>query len=374
MTGSREKPYISRMPDHSTLENAQPRSLRDLVALRSRPRPLLGWEALYRQMARMSALDAGAEVLEVGWSGVAPLKLLVDEFDVRATGVGRDAAEAEAIRANLILDGYADRADCREAPLDALPYKDGVFDLTIAGEQVAAAPHPETVIQELVRVTRPQGSIVLLQWVWRSPLSPEQRRAITDHLGVPPRSLAEWRDMLNRAGMMVDSADYRAEAVPGLGPGALVGPTLAETVAFRERLVLLKRALLRWGAEGVRELLARDRLVRTLLHNNAGVGLCMVRGIRPHPIDGPREHAVQQDDITLFAEPAVTGEPKAPPPRVAAHADFGSVGGSGSPIDSALPGLEEEVAGISPGVDPAKQAPHVEVEDLPLFAPDTRPN
>lgn len=330
---------------------------------------------MYRQIARMSALNGSeAEVLDAGWGAGPVLELLVDEFGARATGVTQDPRLAEAVRVELVLEGYADRADCQEAPLHALPYRDGVFDLTIAGEQVAVSHNPAEVIAELARVTRPGGSLVLLQWVWRSPLAPEDRNLISEHLGVTPRSLVEWRQMLQEAHVVVDLADYRAETVPGVEPDAMSGPTLAATVPFRERLVLLRRALLRWGAEAVRGLLARDRLVRGILANNAGVGLCIVRGVRA-PTSSTVRDAPVVGDMDLFVAPTVTGEPKAPPPAVVLE---GPREGSEPHARAGTVALADGVAEIETVRETATDAvaetvPHVEVEDLPLFSMDPGP-
>lgn len=333
------------MSNQSQSEKGAAPSLRELTGLRTLPAPLPGWQPMYRQMARMSGLaDSGAEVLDAGWGGGATLRLLVDEFRVRSTGVGRDPKRAESVRADLVLDGYAARAQYQDAPLEALPYKDGVFDLAIGGEQVAVSPDPAQVVRELGRVVRAGGSVVLLQWVWRSPLSHGDRQLVADHLGVSPRPLGEWRTMLDQAGIEVDMSEYWAEGLPGLEDGRVPAPTLADLVPFRERLVLLKRALLRWGADSVRGLLARDRAVRGILARQAVVGLCMVRGIRRDSVETSDSVAAAEDAMNLFGAPDVTGEPKAPPPLVAVQA-------------------------------PARQAAptpqHVEVENLPLFTVDS---
>lgn len=67
---------------------------------------------------------------------------------------GRTVALYEGLR-NVQFD---------EGTAEALPYKDGAFDVVMSMFGVMFAPRPDQVAQELVRVTRPGGRIALANW------------------------------------------------------------------------------------------------------------------------------------------------------------------------------------------------------------------
>ena len=317
-------------------------SLRDLAALRSHPVPLPGWSDLYRRAARISGIEAGADVLDAGWGVLEPLELLAREYGARVTGVHGDASRVELLTARLDSVGMAPSIQVQEASTDGLPYHDGVFQTVIASDLGGVGTGPSglaTRVAELVRVVRPGGSIVLCPWVWRAPLTEEERRALSDHLGLAPRAAPEWQQALEAAGLQVVSSEpWEGLGLSPADDGAPL-PTLSGFFPFRERLSLLRRALLRWGGDGVRSLLARDRQVRDILDRSAGVGVQILRGIRPAAADvEPGLHDPERD-LTLFRGRQGDGRPKPPPP----------------PSSSARPAAPE-VASVPDSV-----------QDLPLF-------
>lgn len=106
-------------------------------------------------------IGPGQRVLDVAsGSGNAALPAARRGAEVVATDltpelleVGRRAAEAE----DLILTWET-------ADAEALPYDDTSFDAVISCVGVMFAPHHEVAADELVRVTRPGGTIGLLSW------------------------------------------------------------------------------------------------------------------------------------------------------------------------------------------------------------------
>jgi ubiquinone/menaquinone biosynthesis C-methylase UbiE len=91
-----------------------------------------------RRGARVTATDLTPELLEVG----------------------RTAATAEG------LDSSAGSGsiEWQTADAEALPYDDAEFDVTISSIGVMFAPHHQQAADELVRVTRPGGTIGVLSW------------------------------------------------------------------------------------------------------------------------------------------------------------------------------------------------------------------
>jgi SAM-dependent methyltransferase len=90
--------------------------------------------------AAIPAARAGARVVA---SDLTPALLEIGERTVAGAGLRLDWLEADA---------------------EALPFDDGAFDVVISCVGVMFAPHHQEAADELLRVTRPGGTIGLLSW------------------------------------------------------------------------------------------------------------------------------------------------------------------------------------------------------------------
>ncbi|TDE97192.1 class I SAM-dependent methyltransferase [Occultella glacieicola] len=90
--------------------------------------------------AAVPAARVGADVVA---SDLTPALLEIGERSVAGTGLHLDWQEADA---------------------EALPFDDGAFDAVISCVGVMFAPHHQDAADELLRVTRPGGTIGLLSW------------------------------------------------------------------------------------------------------------------------------------------------------------------------------------------------------------------
>lgn len=107
------------------------------------------------------AIDAGAHVLDVaaGTGNVAipaarrGARVVATDLTPELLDRGRRAAEAEGLELTW-----------READAEALPCDDGEYDAVVSCVGAMFAPHHQAVADELVRVTRPGGTIGLVSW------------------------------------------------------------------------------------------------------------------------------------------------------------------------------------------------------------------
>lgn len=267
-TETGDAPFASAVP-----------SMLDLVRLSPRRLFPPGGEELYRQIALLTEMRPGLEVLDVAAGKGVPLEYFATEFGVTASGVEIDPSmvqEAESWSREL---GAGDRLQFQSGRSDRLPYRDGVFDVAIG--EIALANHcePEDAVRELVRVTKPGGFVVLVQLVWKAPVDQARRAVLSDHLGARPMMVVEWRRLLREVGVedvhVEDWSDeetaFRPEAVKPFAD-------FAEIFTLGERLAILRRAWHRWGLRGVGTALSRESEVHKLLTNERILGLDLIRG------------------------------------------------------------------------------------------------
>jgi SAM-dependent methyltransferase len=259
-------------------------SMLDLVRLSPRLLFPPGGEELYRQIAILTGMAEGMEVLEVGCGKAVPLEYFVTEYGVHGSGVEGDARLVQQAVERARTRSLGDRMQVQQAPADALPYRDGIFDVAVGEVGMTAMVDPARAVSELVRVTRPGGSVVLVQLVWRAPVEEERRALVEEHLGVRPLMLVEWKRLLRGNGVEgVHSEDW-TDRQTAFRPGPVKPfPDFAELFSLPEKLGILRRAWSRYGWRGVRAVLAREREVHRLLSRDRIIGLDLLKGVRGPP-------------------------------------------------------------------------------------------
>jgi hypothetical protein len=194
----------------------------------------------------------------------------------------------ERVEARARAEGLAARMQVQQAPMDALPYRAGVFDVAVAELGLTARADPAEAIREVVRVVRPGGRVVLVQLVWRAPVDPERREVLARHLGAQPLMTMEVKKILRGAGVERLHTEAWTDAETSFrGEAHKPFPDFAELFTLPEKLGILRRAWRRWGWRGVREAMARELEVHRLLTRERILGLDMISGLRTESPDAP---------------------------------------------------------------------------------------
>lgn len=330
----------------------------DLVRLsRKRLFPPGGVE-LYRQIALLTEMSPGLEVLDVASGKGVPLEYFVKEFGVTASGVDLDPAMVEEAEDWSRELGAGQRLQFQSGRSDALPYRDEIFDVAIGEIGLANHCEPVDAIRELVRVTKPGGFIVLVQLVWKAPVDAERRAVLSEHLGARPLMVVEWKRLLREAGVEdVHVEDWSDEETAFRPTVVKPFPDFAEMFSVGERISILHRAWQRWGLKGVSAALARENEVHKLLTSERILGLDLLRGRKRGVTAEPR----RADTLTT----AGAGKPDAGEPRADTPAPD---------ITDEDPGAGDASGESAPAPDDAGSA-HEETAGLPLFGdePEAEP-
>ena len=256
-------------------------SMLDLVRLSREVVFPPGGEELYRRIGSLTELGAGMEVLDAACGRGISTLFLAKTYGVQGVGVDPDqnlVAEAERRAREADLEG---RFTFETARLDDLPYRDGIFDLTIGEIGLAASADPARAVSELARVTRPFGCVVLVQLIWTGNVDPARREILVRHLGARPLILVEWKQLLRDAGVVDLVVEDWSDAPSPFRPAAGGPfPDFAELFTLREKLGILRRALRRWGWRGVRGAILRERQIHHLLTRERVLGLSLIKGTR----------------------------------------------------------------------------------------------
>lgn len=254
-------------------------SMLDLVRLSADPRFPPGGKDLYRQIGLLTDMSSGEEVLDVGCGTGVTLEYFVREWGVHGSGVDPDGWQIQRAEERVRDAGLAERLQLQEAPLDALPYRDEIFDVVLGELGLAARADPASVVREMVRVAKPDGRLVLVQLVWKAPVDSERRGVLTDHLGARPLMLVEWKRILREAGVQeLHTEDWSDEDTAFRPTVTKPFPDFAELFSLGEKLGILRKAWSRWGWRGVRAAMARELEVHRVLTRERILGLDLLVG------------------------------------------------------------------------------------------------
>jgi SAM-dependent methyltransferase len=277
-----------------------------LDLIRLSPRLLFppGGVDLYRQIALLSEMSEGDEVLDVACGKGIPIEYFVREYGVHGSGVEADArlvAEAEERSRN---DGLASSLQFQTGRYDSLPYRDEIFDVAVGELGIAAHADPADVVRELVRVTKPGGVVVLVQLVWKAPVDETRRRVLSAHLGARPQMLVEWKRLLKDCGVEgLHTEDWSDEETSFRPRAVKPFPDFAEIFTLPEKVAILRRAWSRWGIGGVSAVMSREREVHRLLTRERILGLDLIKGRKRAEVapaqETPADAAAASEPVAL---------------------------------------------------------------------------
>ena len=250
------------MSREAALPTATPRhlgpSLRDLAGLVGSEVDPLGGRALFQHLGLLVDLQAGDEVMSAGCGTGQGLELLVRAFGVHGSGVDTDGRAVLAAEERARQGGLEEQLRVQSAPMDALPYRDGIFDVSVGELGLTAGASAEGAVSELARVTRPGGAVVLVQLAWTAPVTEAKQQEITKLLGFSPRPLVEWKRLMMGNGIQRLYAEDWSEGSNALRSGSSRPvPGLTSKFSLRERLDVTRRAWKRWGFRGARGCVGR---------------------------------------------------------------------------------------------------------------------
>ena len=240
-------------------------------------------EDLYREVASMIEAGAGQELFVSGAGEGVTAEWLATRTGAAVTGVDADAAMVERAEARARALVTPLPLNYQHAPLDDLPHQSGVFDAAVGEPGLSAARDPARAVAELVRVVRPMGVVVLLQLTWSSELTSEARELLIERLGLRPRMLVEWKQMLRDAGVVEIQVQDWTSAAPAR---ASAPPEPDPRLTWPEKAQIVGRAWRRWGWREARFAVERETTLLRELARERAIGFQLIKGVKwPHAKD-----------------------------------------------------------------------------------------
>ncbi|MFI5256795.1 MAG: class I SAM-dependent methyltransferase [Gemmatimonadales bacterium] len=241
-------------------------------------------EDLYREVAALANARGGTELLVVGCGEGVTAEWLAARTGASVTGVDPDPVRISRAESRIRETPPVGTVAFEVAPFEDLPHETAVFDASVAESAIAAAVDTVRALAELVRVTRPLGQVVLLLPTWTSEIERADREELVERLGLRPRLLVEWKQMLRTAGLV----DITVQDWSDGGPASTFTPRdAAPAFSWRQKAQITGRAWRRRGWRAARGAVRRELELLDDLSRDRALGFQLIRGVKwPHPRQG----------------------------------------------------------------------------------------
>jgi ubiquinone/menaquinone biosynthesis C-methylase UbiE len=144
-------------------------------------------------------VEPGDEVLDVGCGPGKPAVQLARATGARVLGISISTEDVRLATARAEAEGVADQVRFRHADALSLPFPAESFDAVLALESIVHIQERARVLEQIARVLRPGGRVVLTDFVT---LRPEGQESEVDRRALA-HALAAWR-----AAPLVRAEDY----------------------------------------------------------------------------------------------------------------------------------------------------------------------
>jgi SAM-dependent methyltransferase len=263
-------------------------------------------EELYREVVGVAEISAGQEVLVAGCGEGITAEWIATRTGASVHGVDPDPDRIERAEARARSLPTPLPIAYQQAPLDDLPHETAVFDCAIGEPVLAAVADPDRAVAELVRVTKPMGAVVLLQLTWSSELGDHARELLVERLGMRPRLLVEWKQMLRDSGVVDIQVQDWTSGGPGCpsprpsgtqravgGAGGNGGASGESPLTWQQKAQIVGRAWRQWGwragaLRAGRGAVERETALLRELSRERAIGFQLIKGVKwPHAKAAP---------------------------------------------------------------------------------------
>jgi SAM-dependent methyltransferase len=236
-----------------------------------------GGFALTKRTAELATLSEGLKVLDVSSGRGTQSIFYSKQHGVDVTGVDISEEMVKTATENAQKAGVEKRVRFRIGDSQSLPFEDSSFDVVINECAVGIPDDSQKVLDEMVRVVKPGGRIVIHESTWRVRLPKEEKDEFSERYGTTPLELEEWRSMLEKAGVTNIFYEFDEWSKPEMFWKIRKDRDVRHwffTMTIPEKLTTIRRIFTKYGLKGVMTVMKNERVFyRTVLQGKLGYAL-----------------------------------------------------------------------------------------------------
>lgn len=225
---------------------------------------------LSKRIGELVKFTPSTRVLDVSSGKGAFACLYARRFGSRITGLEYNPHFVDIARKRAQAEGVADRVEFKIGDSRNLPFQDNEFEVVVneCAVGLTAINAPQRVLDEMVRVTQPGGTVVIHESTWLKKVSAAERETAAARLGTVPYPVEEWKQMLAKAGAIPKIVEDWSglDNAMKIRPGHTWNPNNPlDLFTTREKLVLIPRLIAKCGIGPVLELARSQKDLRRYL-------------------------------------------------------------------------------------------------------------
>ncbi len=237
---------------------------------------------LTRRTAELANLGKGTKVLDLSSGRGTTAIFYAKEFGSDVTGVDISEKMITTATENARRAGVSNKISFRQGDSQDLAFVDGSFDVVINECAVGIPDDSQKVVDEMVRVTRPSGAIIIHESTWRNSLSQEEKTEISERYGTTPLEFDEWLSMLEKAGVGDIITEFDEWSKPEMFWDIRKNRKVerfSDVLTLPERIVTFTKIIVSYGFKGLLKALQNEKIFQqTVLKGK--LGYCLFKGIK----------------------------------------------------------------------------------------------
>ncbi|MFX1436733.1 MAG: class I SAM-dependent methyltransferase [Promethearchaeota archaeon] len=250
---------------------------------------LSGIEALHpggmdltRRTAELAKLKPGMKVLDVSSGRGTQSIFYAKEFGVEVTGLDISDEMIQTANENAKIEGVSNLTSFKKGDSQFLPFGDNYFDVVINECAVGIPDDSQKVLNEMVRVAKPNGVIVIHESTWRKTLSNSEKDEISERYGTTPLEYEEWIKMLQKAGVREIMTEFDEWSKPEMFWKIRKDREVnhySKVLSSSELNTTIKKITQNYGEDGVKKALENQKKFWEVVLNGT-LGYCLYKGIK----------------------------------------------------------------------------------------------
>ncbi|MEJ2695918.1 MAG: methyltransferase domain-containing protein [Candidatus Sulfobium sp.] len=213
------------------------------------------------ELAERCSIGKGVKVLDVASGTGESACFLAETYGCYVTGLDFSDRMVETARRKALERGL--RVEFRKGDAHHLPFNDNTFDAVIS-ECTICLLEKERAISEMVRVVRRGGRVGMHDVCWKHGAPGDLRRRLAEIENERPETLAGWKDLFERAGLIDVAGEDRSFVIPEWT--RQMKKQLGLSGQFRVFLKVVRR----WGTAGLRAVRESEKIFES---GHLGYGL-----------------------------------------------------------------------------------------------------
>ena len=240
-----------------------------------------GGSKLTKRTAEIAGLKSGIKVLDVSSGRGTQSIYYAKNYGVDVVGLDFSEEMIKTATEKAVKEN-TNKVKFQLGDSQDLPFEDESFDVVINECAIGIPDDSQKVLNEMVRVAKPGGVIVIHESTWRKKLSAEEKDEISERYGTTPLEFDEWIEMLKLAGVIDIITEFDEWSKPEMFWQIRKDrevPNHLKVFTSKEMRNTIKIVTEKYGNEGVHKALENQKVFwDTVLEGK--LGYCLFKGTK----------------------------------------------------------------------------------------------